>query len=85
MENFEGTSYDGWCPSELLPWIQKQDPKIFVAIGIAMFLIAGKLARIPINFFIILSFYPCFQELLFFRAWENWRSINLSKTPWEQF
>ena len=45
MENFEGTSYDGWCPSELLPWIQKQDPKIFVAIGIAMFLIAGKLAR----------------------------------------
>ena len=42
MENRESTSC-GWCPSELLPWIQSQDPKKLFAFGIAMILIAGKL------------------------------------------
>ena len=50
MENQEGTSY-GWCPSELLLWIQSQDPKKLFAFGIAMILIAGKLARILTEFF----------------------------------
>ena len=42
MENREGISCGGWYPSELLPWIQNQDPRKIVAFGIAMFLIAGK-------------------------------------------
>ena len=50
MENRESTSC-GWCPSELLPWIQSQDPKKLFAFGIAMILIAGKLARILTDFF----------------------------------
>ena len=44
MENRESTS-------ELLPWIQSQDPKKLFAFGIAMILIAGKLARILTDFF----------------------------------
>jgi hypothetical protein len=65
MENRESTSY-GWCPSELLPWIQSQDPKKLFAFGIAMILIAGKLTRILTDFIaIFLNFLSCFQELLF--------------------
>jgi len=40
MENRESTSC-GWCQSELLLWIQSQDPKKLLAFGIAMILIAG--------------------------------------------
>ena len=83
MENRESTSY-GWCPSELLLWIQ-QDPKKHFAFEIAMILIAGKFARILTDLFsIFLNFLSCFQELLFFWAWKSWKSINqlkaLSKT-----
>ena len=59
MENQESTSC-GWCQSELLPWIQSQDPKKLLAFGIAMILIAGKLARILTIFFP--KFSPLFSE-----------------------
>ena len=45
MENYERTPYAGWCPTQLLPWIQNQDLKILIAFGIGMILIAGKLAK----------------------------------------
>ena len=32
MENFESTPHAGWYPTELLPWIQNQDPKILAGI-----------------------------------------------------
>jgi hypothetical protein len=51
----------GWCPSELLPWIQSQDPKEIVGLGIAMFLIAGKLAR---NLTLFFFDFPNFSLLL---------------------
>ena len=86
MENYERTPYAGWCPTQLLPWIQNQDLKKLIAFGIGMILIAGKLARILVDFFsIFLSFYSCFQELLFFWAWESWRSLNQPKMRLEQF
>ena len=79
MENRESTS-------ELLPWIQSQDPKKLFAFGIAMILIAGKLARILTDFFSIsLNFLSCFQELRFFWAWESWKSGNQSKMPLEHW
>ena len=51
MENYERTPYAGWCPTQLLPWIQNQDMKKLIAFGIGMILIAGKLARILVDFF----------------------------------
>ena len=69
MENYERTPYAGWCPTQLLLWIQNQDLKILIAFGIGMILIAGKLAKIITDFCsIFLSFHSCFQELLFLRA-----------------
>ena len=53
MENYERTPYAGWCPTQLLPWIQNQDLKKLIAFGIAMILVAGKLARI--DFFKLFS------------------------------
>ena len=50
MENYKCTPYAGWCPTQLLPWIQNQDLKILIAIGIGMILIAGKLAKIIADF-----------------------------------
>ena len=50
MENYERTPYAGWCPTQLLPWIQNQDLKKLIALGIAMILVAGKLARIDLFF-----------------------------------
>ena len=50
MENYERTPYAGWCPTQLLPWIQNQDLKILIAFGIGMILIAGKLAKIITDF-----------------------------------
>ena len=32
MENFESTPHAGWYPTELLAWIQNQDPKILAGI-----------------------------------------------------
>ena len=57
MENYERTPYAGWCPTQLLPWIQNQDLKILIAFGIGMILIAGKLAKIITDF--------CFDFLKF--------------------
>ena len=50
MENYERTPYAGWCPTQLLPWIQNQDLKILIAFGIGMILIAGKLAKTITDF-----------------------------------
>ena len=50
MENYERTPYAGWCPTQLLPWIQNQDLKKLIALGIAMILVAGKLVRIDLFF-----------------------------------
>ena len=49
MENHE-REYSGWCPTQLLPWIQNQDLKELV-FGIGTILVAGKLTRILIDFF----------------------------------
>jgi hypothetical protein len=46
MENNENTPYGGWYPTELLMWIQNQDPKKLVGYGIGIFLLAGKLILI---------------------------------------
>ena len=42
MENHE-REYSGWCPTQLLPWIQNQDLKKLVVFGIGMILVAGAL------------------------------------------
>ena len=85
MENYERTPYAGWCPTQLLPWIQNQDLKKLIVFGIGMILVTGKLARIDLKKYIFLSFYSCFQELLFFWAWESWSSLNQPKMPLERF
>ena len=41
MENSESMPHAGWYPTELLAWIQNQDPKKLTAI----FFLAGKLIR----------------------------------------
>ena len=61
MENNENTPYGGWYPTELLMWIQNQDPKKLVDYGIALAL--GKLARIP------------FREFKEFREFLNFLNI----------
>ena len=40
----------GWYQNKLLPWIQNQDKKKLVGYGVGIFLVAGKLARIPTIF-----------------------------------
>ena len=47
-ENKGRTPYAGWYQNDLLPWIHNQDPKKLVGYGIGMFLLAGKLTRIPV-------------------------------------
>ena len=42
------TPYAGRYQNDLLPWIHNQDPKKLVGYGIGMFLLAGKLTRIPV-------------------------------------
>ena len=48
MENYERTPYAGWCPTQLLSWIQ--DLKKLIAFGIGIIPIAGKLAKIITDF-----------------------------------
>ena len=44
------TDAGGLYQNKLLPWIQNQDTEKLVGYGIGMFLLAGKLARIPTIF-----------------------------------
>ena len=65
----ENRGHAGWYQNELLPWIQDEDLKNLVGYGIGMFLLAGKLARIPTYFLCRRNiFFSCFQVLLFFWA-----------------
>ena len=50
-ENRGRTPHAGWFQNEFIPWIQSLDLKKNVCYGIALFLHAGKLARIITDFF----------------------------------
>ena len=76
MENYERTPYAGWCPNQLLPWIQNQDLKKLIALGIAMILVAGKLARIDLFFY---YFFP--QFLLLFSETAVLLGLGILEVP----
>jgi hypothetical protein len=62
----------GWYQNQLFPWIQNQE---LVGYGIGMFLLAGKLARIPTIFVLFLYHFPknlfYLKVLQYFWAWES--------------
>ena len=75
------TPHAGWYQNELTPWIQNQDSKKLVGYGIGMFLLAGKF-NIILTDFIFTYFLSCFQELLFFCAWESANTKSKFKNAW---
>ena len=82
MENYERTPYAGWCPTQLLPWIQNQDLKILIALGIGMILIAGKLAKIITDFCFD---FPKFSLLLSGTAFlMGWIKVDKASTADDQ-
>ena len=50
-ENRGRTPHAGWFQTGFIPWIQSLDLKKKLCNGIALFLVAGKMARILIDFF----------------------------------
>ena len=60
-ENRGRTPHAGWYQNDLLPWIQNQDLKKLVGYGIGISLLAGKLLKFKLFFYL---FFPKFLILL---------------------
>ena len=60
-ENRGRTPHAGWYQNDLLPWIQNQDLKKLLGYGIGISLLAGKLLKFKLFFYL---FFPKFLILL---------------------